>query len=133
MDSTASTPQTPPTPNVPLGVTDQQNTALLEDTLTLLNAGIPQKADQHGLTEIERWEEVLRASDRSGLAKIIQELATLREQLTASDTESHALAETLATLGAETAKVADELSDDYSASLTHLSKVLIKMGSSLSR
>ena len=133
MDSTASTPQTPATPNVPLDITDQQNTALLEDTLNLLNAGVSDKRDQHGLAEIERWEAVLQASERPGLAKIIQELATLREQLTASDTETHDLAETIATLGAETAKVADDPNADYSASLDHLSKVLIKMGSSLSR
>ncbi|WP_375435748.1 hypothetical protein [uncultured Hymenobacter sp.] len=133
MDSTASTPQTPATPNVPLDVTDQQSTALLEDTLNLLNAGVPDQRDQHGLAEIERWEAVLQASERPGLAKIIQELATLREQLTASDTETHDLAETIATLGAETAKVADDPNADYSAPLGHLSKVLIKMGSSLSR
>lgn len=133
MDSTASTPQTPATPNVPLDVTDQQNTALLEDTLNLLNTGVPDQRDQHGLVEIERWEAVLQASERPGLAKIIQELATLRAQLTASDTEPHDLAETLATLGAETAKVADDPNADYSAPLGHLSKVLIKMGSSLSR
>lgn len=133
MDSTASTPQTPATPNVPLDVTDQQNTALLEDTLNLLNAGVPDQRDQHGLAEIERWEAVLQASERPGLAKIIQELATLREQLTAPDTKTHDLAETIATLGAETAKVADDPNADYSAPLGHLSKVLIKMGSSLSR
>ncbi|MBC6697297.1 hypothetical protein [Hymenobacter sp. BT190] len=133
MDSTASTPQNTPVPTVPLTVTDQQNTALLEDTLTLLNAGLPDKPDQQGLTEIERWEQVLKASERPGLAKIIQELATLREQLTAPDTQSHDLAETLATLGAETSKVAEESNGDYSGPLLHLGKVLIKMGSSLSR
>ncbi|MBC8083731.1 MAG: hypothetical protein H7Z21_11015 [Hymenobacter sp.] len=133
MDSTASTPQTPATPIVPLDVTDQQNTALLEDTLTLLNAGIPDQRDQHGLAEIERWEAVLQASERPGRAKIIQELATLREQLTARDTQAHDLAETIATLGAETAKVAEESNADYAAPLGQLSKLLIKMGSSLSR
>lgn len=133
MDSTASTPQNTPTPVVPLEVTDQQNTALLEDTLTLLNAGLPAKPDQYGLTEIERWEQVLQASERPGLAKIIQELTTLRAQLASPDTESHELAETLATLGSETSKVAEELTGDYSAPLTHLGKLLIKMGSSLSR
>lgn len=133
MDSTASTPQTPATPNVPLDVTDQQNSALLEDTLALLNAGVPDKPDKHGLSEVDRWEAVLQASERPGLAKIIQELAILREQLTASDTKTHDLAETLATLGAETAKVADENAGDYAAPLGHLSKLLIKLGSSLSR
>lgn len=133
MDSTALTPQNIPVPTIPLDVTDQQNTALLDDTLSLLNNGVPEKADQRGLGEIERWEEVLRASERTGLAKIIQELATLRRQLGAPDTAAHDIAETLATLGAETVKVADETSDDYSAPLTQLGKLLIKMGSSLSR
>lgn len=133
MDSTASTPQNTPTPTIPLEVSDQQNTALLEDTLALLNAGLPDKPSQQGLTEIERWEQVLQASERPGLAKIIQELATLRAQLASPETESHELAETLATLGAETSKVADEAADDYSGPLAHLGKVLIKMGSSLSR
>lgn len=134
MDSTASTsPSTPPVPSVPLDVTDQQNSALLEDTLALLNHGVPEKNDQHGLIEIERWEQVLRASERTGLAKIIQELVTLREQLTATDTSTHDLAETLATLGAETSKVADETNDGYSAPLAQLGKLLIKLGSTLSR
>jgi hypothetical protein len=133
MDSTAPTPQSTPTPTIPLDVTDQQNSALLEDTLALLNAGTPKKADKHGLAEIDRWEEVLRASERPGLAKIIQELSTLREQLNSSDTEPHELAETLATLGAETNKVADETSDNYSAPLNQLGKLLIKLGNVLSR
>lgn len=133
MDSTAPTPQNTPLPTVPLEVTDQQNSALLEDTLALLNSGVPEKADERGLGEIERWEQVLRASERTGLAKIIQELVTLREQLNDSATPAHDIAETLATLGAETVKVADETSDNYSAPLTQLGKLLIKMGSSLSR
>ncbi|TGE21577.1 hypothetical protein E5K00_14955 [Hymenobacter aquaticus] len=133
MDSTAPTPQNTPTPSIPLAVTDQQNSALLDDTLALLNNGVPEKADQRGLGEIERWEQVLRASERPGLAKIIQELATLNQQLSTPDTAAHDLAETLATLGAETVKVADESSDDYSGPLTQLGKLLIKMGSSLSR
>ncbi|UYZ62588.1 hypothetical protein [Hymenobacter weizhouensis] len=134
MDSTASTsPTTPPVPNVPLDVTDQQNSALLDDTLALLSNGVPEKNDQHGLQEIERWEQVLRASERTGLAKIIQELVTLREQLTTADTSPHALAETLATLGAETSKVADETTDGYSGPLAQLGKQLIKLGSALSR
>lgn len=133
MDSTAPTPQTTPTPTVPLDVTDQQNSALLEDTLALLNGGMPEKNSPHGLTEIERWEAVLTASERPGLAKIIQELGTLRQQLNSADTEPHELAETLATLGAETSKVADEARDDYSGPLAKLGKVLIKLGSSLSR
>ena len=133
MDSTASTPQNTPLPTVPLDVTDQQNSALLTDTLSLLSTGVPGKNSQQGLTEIDRWTEVLRASERPGLAKITQELELLRQQLDAPDTKSHDLAETLASLGNETSKVAEETSDNYSAPLAQLSKLLIKLGSSLSR
>lgn len=133
MDSTTPTPQTPVTPTVPLEVTDQQNSALLDDTLKLLNAGVPEKANVQGLTEIDRWAQVLSSSERPGLAKIIQELNTLNEQLSTPNTAPHDLAETLATLGAETTKVADETSNDYSGPLTQLGKLLIKMGNALSR
>lgn len=133
MDSTSPTPQNIVTPFVPLDVTDQQNTALLDDTLQLLQAGVPEKADAHGLAEIDRWMAVLSASERPGLAKIIQEMNTLDEQLRNPDTAAHDLAETLATLGAETGKVAAETGDDYNAPLTQLGKMLIKMGNTLSR
>lgn len=133
MDSTASTPANTPNPAVPLNVTDQQNSALLDDTLKLLDGGVPEKADQQGLTELDRWEEVLRASEHTGLAKIIQELGVLREQLTAPDTKSHDMAETLASLSAETIKVADELNDGYTDPLKKLAKLLIQFGNALSR
>ncbi|SHJ42368.1 hypothetical protein SAMN02745146_3119 [Hymenobacter daecheongensis DSM 21074] len=133
MDSTTPTPQTPVVPTIPLDVTDQQNSALLDDTLKLLKDGMPEKADVRGLTEIDRWAEVLRSSERPGLAKIIQELNTLNDQLSHPDTAAHDIAETLATLGAETGKVAEETSDNYGAPLTQLSKLLIKMGNALSR
>jgi len=133
MDSTNPTPQTPLIPSVPLDVTDQQTTALLDDTVALLNEGVPDKEAKRGVAEIERWEAVLSTSERPGLAKIIQELATLREQLGASDTQAHEIAETLATLGAETNKVADEASNGYTGPLTQLGKLLIKMSNALSR
>jgi len=133
MDSTTPTPQTPLVPSVPLDVTDQQTTALLDDTVALLNDGVPDKATKRGLAEIDRWEAVLTTSERPGLAKIIQELGTLREQLSVSTTQAHEIAETLATLGAETNKVADEASNGYTAPLTQLGKLLIKMSNALSR
>ena len=133
MDSTTPTPQTPLVPSVPLDITDQQTTALLDDTVALLNDGVPDKATKRGLAEIDRWEAVLTTSERPGLAKIIQELATLREQLSTPNTQAHEIAETLATLGAETTKVADEASNGYTGPLTQLGKLLIKMSNALSR
>jgi hypothetical protein len=114
MDSTATTPQTATMPSVPLTVSDQQNSALLDDTLALLSTGLPDKAGQQGHAEIERWEAVLTSSDRPGLAKITQELRQLREMLANPETETHDVAEILASLGAETVKVADEVGDGYS-------------------
>ena len=133
MDSTATTPQTPVTPAVPLAVTDQQNTALLDDTLVFLTASTPTNSGPQGRAEIERWEAVLAASTRPGLAKIKQELGLLNELLANVKTPAHDIAEVLASLGAETAKVAEDAGGDYSGPLGNLSKMLIKAGSSLSR
>ena len=133
MDSTASTPQATPTPGVPLHISDEQSTALLTDTLNLLGQGLPNTDGATGLHELERWEVVLEASDRPGLAKIRQEIKLLRERLEAPDTKAHEIAEILASLGAETAKVGEESANGYSDALHNLSRVLIKAGNLLSR
>ena len=133
MDSTASNPQTPATPAVPMAVSDQQNTALLDDTLTFLTASTPTNSGPQGRAEIERWTAVLAVTDRPGLAKIKQELNQLSTLLADAKTPAHDIAEVLASLGAETAKVADEAGGDYSGPLGNLSKLLIKAGNTLSR
>ena len=133
MDSTAATPQTPTTLEVPMAVTDQQNTALLDDTLTFFTASTPTNSVPQGRVEIERWQAVLAATSRPGLAKIKQELGLLNTLLADSKTPAHDIAEVLASLGAETAKVAEDADGDYSGPLGNLSKMLIKVGSSLSR
>ena len=133
MDSTATTPQTSPTPEILLSISDQQSTALLDDTLALFGAGTVAKAGPKAHVEIERWEAVLSASDRTGLAKIKLELRQLNELLSDPKTLAHDVAELLASLGAETAKVAEDAGNGYSTPLTNLSKLLIKAGSSLSR
>ena len=133
MDSIAVTPQTPAIPEVLMTVSDQQNTALLDDTLAFLKASTPANSGLQGRVEIERWEAVLAATERPGLAKIKQELLQLNALLTDPQTPAHDIAEILATLGAETAKVAEDAGGDYSAPLTNLSKLLIKAGNTLSR
>lgn len=133
MDSTAATPHATPTPEVPLHVSDEQNTALLTDTLNLLGQGLPNTDGATGLHELERWETVLAASDRPGLAKIKQEVKLLHQMLSAPDTQSHEVAEVLASLGAEAAKVAEESANGYTDPLHNLSKVLIKASNLLSR
>ena len=133
MDSTATNPQTPATPEVPMTVSDQQNSALLDDTLTFLTASSPSNSGPQGRTEIERWAAVLAVTERPGLAKIKQELAQLGALLADAKTPAHDIAEILASLGAETAKVADDAGGDYSAPLGHLSKQLIKAASTLSK
>ena len=133
MDSTASTPQATPTPTVPLHVSDEQSSALLTDTLSLLGQGLPNADGASGLHELERWEVVLEASDRPGLAKVAQEVKLLRQRLEASDTSAHEIAEILASLGAETAKVGEEAANGYSDALHNLSRQLIKAGNMLSR
>lgn len=133
MDSIANTPQTPATPAVPLTVSDEQNSALLDDTIALFAAGTPANLGPQGRVEAERWVAVLAASERPGLAKIRQELGQLGALLADPKTPAHDVAELLASLGAETAKVAEEAGEGYSAPLVNLSKLLIKAGSTLSR
>jgi hypothetical protein len=118
---------------VPLHVSDEQSSALLTDTLSLLDHGLPNADGATGLHELERWEVVLESSDRPGLAKIAQEVKLLRQMLEAPDTKSHEVAEVLASLGAETAKVGEEASNSYSDALHQLSRQLIKAGNTLSR
>lgn len=133
MDSTASTPQASHTPAVPLHISDEQSTALLTDTLNLLGQGLPNADGATGLHELERWEMVLDATDRPGLAKICQEIKLLRQRLEAPDTQAHEVAEILASLGAETAKVGEESANGYSDALHNLSRELIKASNLLSR
>ncbi len=133
MDSTAATPSNAAPPAVPLAVSDQQASALLEDTLTLLGQGLPKQAAGHGATEIERWAAVLAASDRPGLAKITQELARLGELLSNPNAASHEVAELLASLSAETIKVAESAPSGYAAPLGNLGTLLRKAANSLSR
>jgi len=133
MDSTASTPHTTPTHAEPLHVSDEQSTALLTDTLNLLGQGLPNADGASGLHELERWEAVLEASDRPGLAKTCQEVKLLRQRLEAPDAQAHEIAEILASLGAETQKVSEESANGYSDSLHKLSRLLIKASNLLSR
>ena len=133
MDSTASTPQTPAVPTVPMAVSDQQNTALLDDTLAFLTSGQPVNSGPAGRVEIDRWLAVLGATERTGLAKIKQELGQLNELLGMPKARAHDIAEILASLGAETAKVAEDAGGDYSAPLNNLSKQLIRAASTLSK
>lgn len=133
MDSLTPTPAHTPEFQAPMAVTEDQQAALIDDTLNLLNDGVPTAVNQAGLAEIDRWLAVLQASEKTGLAKIVQELQNLRTQLTSDGAEAHAVAETLATLGAETGKVASETSGGYGPALAQLGKLLVKLGSSLSR
>ncbi len=133
MDSTAATPTNSAQPTVPLAVSDQQASALLDDTLALLGQGLTDKASNHGAAEIERWAAVLAASDRPGLAKITQELGQLGELLSSPGPAAHEIAELLASLSAETIKVAESAPGDYAAPLGHLGALLRKAANSLSR
>ena len=133
MDSTASTPHTPPVPKESLVVSDQQTTALLDDTLVLLNAGLPAKASAEATAEIGRWQAVLAASERPGLAKITQEMDQLNAVLADPKASAHDVAELLASISAETTKVAESVGDAYAAPLANLANLLRKVANSLSR
>ena len=133
MDSTTPTPHSTPAHDEPLHVSNEQGMAVLTDTLNLLGQGLPNAGEASGLQELERWQAVLEASTRPGLAKIHQEIEVLRQQLTSPDTQAHELAETLASLGAETQKAGEEAANNYTEPLHQLSRTLMKASNLLSR
>lgn len=114
-------------------VTDKQISIILEDTQDTLSKSLETYSAKWGLSMIDKWETVLEASGKAGLAKIIFELKKLRELLSAEQPDPHEVAASLATLGDETKKVADNTVSEFKAPLMAFGNLLVKVASSLSK
>jgi hypothetical protein len=114
-------------------VTDKQISLILEDTQTTLSKSPEKYGAQWGLSMIDKWETILESSGKAGLAKIIFELKKLREILSAGQPDAHEVAASLATLGDETKKVADNTVSEFKAPLMAFGNLLVKAASSLSK
>jgi hypothetical protein len=114
-------------------ISDAEQSHFLDETYNFLNRG-PEVLDAGlGLNAINRWEQILNASDKPGLAKVKQELGHLKELLMAEQRDTHAIAEVLATLGDETKKIGEGTITGYSTPLIALGELLVKMASWLTK
>ncbi len=121
-------------PPAPLDVSTRQNLLFIEATTALFGGkkGTPDTAA--GLKKMEMWESIMEDSSKAGLGKIQQDFAVLREQLESPQPDAHIIAQAIASLADETAKVAGNTVDKrYEEPLMKLSEMLLKMGSSLSK
>jgi hypothetical protein len=119
--------------NGPLHITDHQFSIFLEDTQATLAKSPDTFNAKAGVSMIEMWETILESSGKPGLAKILYELKKLKEHLQAGKTDPHDVAASLATLGDETKKVADNTVSGFKGPLMEFGNLLVKAGSSLSK
>lgn len=121
-------------PPAPLDVSTKQNLFFIEATTALFGGkkGLPDAAT--GLKKMEMWESIMQDSGKAGLGKIQQDFAVLREQFESPQPDGHIIAQVIASLADETAKVAANTVDKrFEEPLMRLSEMLLKMGSSLSK
>ena len=115
--------------NAPQPVSDAEQSHFLDETYRLLNRG-PEGLDAGlGVNAINHWEQLLKASDKPGLAKVTQELGNLKELLMAEKRDAHAIGESLAIVGDETKKIGEGTITGYSTPLIALGVLLVKMAS----
>lgn len=119
--------------NAQLHITDKQLSIFLDDTHSSLNKAPEAYNAQAGISMIDKWETILVSSGKPGLAKIIYELGTLKELLREENPDAHEIAASLATLGDETKKVAENTMSGFKGPLMEFGNLLIKAASSLSK
>lgn len=121
-------------PPPPLDVSARQNLLFIDATADLLSGKEAAPGAAVGLKKLEMWESILQDSGKAGLGKIMQEFAVLRTELESAQPDAHVIAQALASLADETAKVAAATVDKkYEEPLGRLSEALLKLGSTLSK
>lgn len=121
-------------PPPPLDVSTRQNLLFIEATTDLLSGKDSTPGAALSLKRIEMWESIMEDSGKAGLGKIMQDFAVLRAELEGPQPDAHVIAQVLASLADESAKVAAATVDKkYEEPLARLSEALLKLGSSLSK
>ena len=121
-------------PPAPLDLSAKQNLLFIEATAAFFGGKATPPDVAKGLKKIEMWDSIMEDSNKAGLGKIRQDFAVLREQLESAQPDAHLLAQAIASLADETAKMATTTVDKrYEEPLLQLSEMLLKMGSSLSK
>ena len=119
--------------NDSLQISDKQLSLFLDDTKSTLAKPPETYNAQAGVAMIDKWETILESSGKAGLAKIIFELKKLKEILQEGQPDPHEVAASLATLGDETKKVAENTVSGFKAPLMEFGNLLIKAASTLSK
>ena len=106
--------------------------AALDQAVAVLQGGVERPGMEGALRVIETWEQRLAASESPQLIPISDNLADLRIQLLAGDSDPAAVGRLLVTLGEQVRAVAEsEVGAPVADRLSQLSALLTEQGNAL--
>ena len=106
--------------------------AALDQAVAVLQGGVERPGMEGALRVIETWEQRLAASESSELIPISDNLADLRIQLLAGDSDPAAIGRLLVTLGEQVKSVAEsDTGAPVADRLSQLSSLLTDQGNAL--
>ncbi len=106
--------------------------AALDQAVTILQGGVERPEMEGALRVIETWEQRLAASESPELIPISDNLADLRIQLLAGDSDPAAVGQLLITLGEQVGSVAEsDIGAPVADKLLQLSALLTDQGNAL--
>ena len=104
----------------------------LDQAVAVLQGGVERPEMEGALRVIETWEQRLAASENPELVPISDNLATLRIQLLAGDSDPAAVGQLLVTLGEQVGSVAEsDVGAPVADRLSQLSALLTDRGNTL--
>jgi hypothetical protein len=106
--------------------------AALEEAVAVLQGGVQQPEMEASLRVIETWEQRLAASESPELVPIADNLAALRIQLLAGDSDPAAVGQLLVTLGEQVRSVSEsDVGAPVADKLSQLGVLLSEQGNAL--
>jgi hypothetical protein len=106
--------------------------AALEEAVAVLQGGVQQPEMEASLRVIETWEQRLAASESPELVPIADNLAALRIQLLAGDSDPAAVGQLLVTLGEQVRSVSEsDVGAPVADRLSQLGDLLSEQGNAL--
>jgi hypothetical protein len=106
--------------------------AALEEAVAILQGGVQRSEMEAALRVIETWEQRLAASESPELISIADNLATLRIQLLAGNSDPAAMGQLLVTLGEQVRSVSkSDVGAPVAGKLLQLGDLLLDRGNAL--
>ena len=106
--------------------------AALEEAVAVLQGGVQRSEMEAALRVLETWEQRLAASDRPELMSIADNLAALRIQLLADNSDLTAVGQLLVTLGEQARSVSkSDVGAPVAGKLLQLGALLLDRGNAL--